>query len=136
MRDDFFQRVGDRKVDFIEDYMGPFFASVAENIRAINPDWILFAELDPMAGFFGPGFPADTPPNTVNAGHWYDIVTLATKTFSPNFSLDAMTGEIATAAERFPGALRTPARQIRPDVRDGEWRRADSRSANAESRLI
>src|SRR5277367_764008 len=99
LRDNFFERVGDRKVDFIEDYMGPFFASVAENIRATNPDWILFAELDPMAGFFGPGFPADTPPNTVNAGHWYDIVTLATKTFSPNFSLDAMTGEIATAAE-------------------------------------
>jgi hypothetical protein len=99
LRDNFFERVGDRKVDFIEDYMGPFFASVAENIRAINPDWILFAELDPMAGFFGPGFPADTPPNTVNAGHWYDVVTLATKTFNSNFSLDAMTGEIAAAAE-------------------------------------
>ena len=26
LRDDFFQRVGDRKVNFIEDYMGPFFA--------------------------------------------------------------------------------------------------------------
>src|SRR3984885_2003567 len=99
LRDNFFERVGDRKVDFIEDYMGPFFASVAENIRAINPDWILFAELDPMAGFFGPGFPADTPPNTVNAGHWYDVVTLATKNFNSNFSLDAMTGEIAAAAE-------------------------------------
>ncbi len=99
-RDDFFQRVGDRKVNFIEDYMGPFFASVAETMREINPDWILFAELDPMAGFLGPGFPADTPPNTVNAGHWYDVVTLATKTFSPNFSLDVLTGEIATAAEQ------------------------------------
>ncbi|MGH7923371.1 MAG: cellulase family glycosylhydrolase [Candidatus Binatus sp.] len=100
LRDDFFQRVGDRKVNFIEDYMGPFFASVAENIRRINPDWILFAELDPLSGFFGPGFPAETPPDTVNAGHWYDVFTLATKTFSPNFSLDVMTGEIATVAEQ------------------------------------
>ena len=99
LRDDFFQRVGDRKVNFIEDYMGPFFARVAENIREINPDWILFAELDPLSGFFGPGFPADTPPNTVNAGHWYDVVTLSTKTFNPNFSLGAMTGEVAEAAE-------------------------------------
>ncbi len=99
LRDDFFRRVGDRKVNFIEDYMGPFFARVAENIREINPDWILFAELDPLSGFFGPGFPADTPPNTVNAGHWYDVVTLSTKTFNPNFSLGAMTGEVAEAVE-------------------------------------
>src|SRR5260370_28089702 len=35
LRDDFFQRVGDRKVNFIEDYMGPFFASVAESMREI-----------------------------------------------------------------------------------------------------
>ncbi|HZC45353.1 MAG TPA: hypothetical protein VE243_02695, partial [Candidatus Acidoferrum sp.] len=100
LRDDFFRRIGDRKVNFIEDYMGPFFARVAENMRAINPDWILFAELDPFSGFFGPGYPADTPPNTVNANHWYDVITLATKTFSPNFSLDVLAGEVATAAEQ------------------------------------
>jgi hypothetical protein len=98
LREDFFQRVGDRKVNLIEDYMGPFFARVAENIRRINPDWILFAELDPLSGFLGPGFPAETPPNSVNAGHWYDVVLAATKMFSPNFSLDVLTGEIATAA--------------------------------------
>jgi len=99
LRDDFFQRVGDRKVNFIEDYMGPFFARVAENMRAINPDWILFLELDPFSGFLAPKFPADTPPNSVNAGHWYDVVTLATKTFNPNFSLEVLAGENATAAE-------------------------------------
>jgi glycosyl hydrolase family 5/cellulase (glycosyl hydrolase family 5) len=100
LREQYFQRVGDRKVDFVEDYMGPFFARVAENIREINPDWILFAELDPLAGFFGEGFPKDIPPSTVHAGHWYDVVTLSTKTFNPNFSLDVLTGEIATAAEK------------------------------------
>jgi len=100
LREDFFKRVGDRKVNFIEDYMGPFFARVAENIRRINPHWILFAELDPFSGFFAPRFPAGTPPNTVNAGHWYDVVLAATKMFSPNFSLDVLTGEISTTAER------------------------------------
>src|SRR5258708_37457937 len=83
----------------MEDYMGPCRVLVAENIRCITPAWILFAELDPLSGFFGPGFPGETPPNTVNAGHWYDVVTLATKTFNPNFSLGAMTGEIAAAAK-------------------------------------
>jgi hypothetical protein len=100
IRDDFFSRVGDNKVGFIEDYMGPFLARVAANIREVNPDWILFAELDPLTGFFGPGFPAETPANTVNANHWYDIVTLATKTFNPNFSLDLKSGEMATEASQ------------------------------------
>lgn len=100
LRDDFFQRVGDRKVNFIEDYIGPFFTRVAENMRAINPDWILFAELDPLSGFLGPGFPAETPKNSVNAGHWYDIVTLGTKTFRTDLSLGPMSGETAAIAEQ------------------------------------
>lgn len=98
LRDDFFERVGDREVSLVDDYFGPFLRSVAENIRAINPDWMLFAELDPLSGFRGIAFPADTPSNTVNASHWYDIFTLASKTFSPNFSLDLFTGERATRA--------------------------------------
>jgi hypothetical protein len=100
LRDNFFQRVGDRTVNYIADYMGPFFARVAANIREVNPDWILFAELDPLSGFLGPGFPEDTPRNTVNANHWYDITTLATKTFNPNFSLGLKTEEMATEAAR------------------------------------
>ena len=109
LRENFFQRVGDRDVDHIVDYMGPFFAHVAANIREINPDWMLFAEMDPLSGFFGPGFPPDTPPNTVNASHWYDITTLATKTFNPNFNLDlsgdAMAAEAALIQERYTRQL-------------------------------
>ena len=98
IRDDYFRRVGDRKVSFVEDYMGPFFARVAANIREINPGWMLFAELDPFSGFSDERFPSETPANTVNAGHWYDIFTLATKTFDPKFSLDLVTGEVAAGA--------------------------------------
>jgi hypothetical protein len=98
LRDNFFQQVGDRKVDFITDYLGPFFSGVAAVIREVNREWILFAELDPLSGFIGPGFPTDTPPNTVNANHWYDITTLATKTFNLNFSLDRHSEEMAIAA--------------------------------------
>ncbi len=109
LRDNFFQRVGDRDVDHVVDYMGPFFARVAVNIRAINPDWMLFAEMDPLSGFFGPGFPPDTPPNTVNASHWYDVTTLATKTFNRNFNLelngDAMAAEVAQIQERYTRQL-------------------------------
>ncbi|MHB8380983.1 MAG: cellulase family glycosylhydrolase [Candidatus Binataceae bacterium] len=98
LRNEFFQLVKDRRVNFIEDYMGPFFTRVAQKMRAINPDWILFAELDPLSGFIGPGFPVETPDNTVNAGHWYDIATLGRKTFRTDLGLDAMTGEQAAIA--------------------------------------
>ena len=60
--------------------MGPFFQRVSRRIRAVEPDWLLFAELDPGEGL-AHGFPKDTPRGTVNASHWYDIVTLGTKQF-------------------------------------------------------
>ena len=100
MREEFFRRVGDRKVDYVDDYFAPFFARVSDTMREVNPDWILFAELDPMSAFSAHPFPAEVPANTVNASHWYDIVTLATKTFSANFSLDRLSGEMAAAADQ------------------------------------
>jgi hypothetical protein len=54
---------------------------VAAEVRKIDNDWLIFAELDPFKGFTGEGFPKGTPERTVNASHWYDIVTLATKNF-------------------------------------------------------
>ena len=127
LREDFFQRVGDRKVSFIEDYMGPFFTRVAENMRAINPDWILFAELDPLSGFLGPGFPADTPARSVNAGHWYDIVTLGTKTFRTDFNLGAMSGETASAAAQI---------QTRYEQQLGRFAKASERIGGGAPTLI
>src|SRR5579872_2187265 len=109
LRDNFFQRVGDRQVDHVVDYVGPFFARVAANIREINPDWMLFAEMDPFAAFAGSKFPPDTPRNTVNASHWYDVAMLASKTFNPNLSLDlgsdAMAAEAAQIQERYTRQL-------------------------------
>jgi len=96
IRDDFFQRVGDRRVDHVADYMAPFFARVADNMREINPDWMLFAELDPFSAFVGQGFPPDMPANTVNASHWYDIKTLTSKTFRVDFDLE-LSGDTAAA---------------------------------------
>jgi hypothetical protein len=61
--------------------MAPFFRRVAAEVRKIDNDWLIFAELDPFKGFTGEGFPKGTPERTVNASHWYDIVTLATKNF-------------------------------------------------------
>lgn len=80
-REDFFSHVHGRRIDPEADAMVPFFNRVAETIRAINPDWLVFAEFDPFQTAHGQGFPKGCPERMVNASHWYDIVTLVTKTF-------------------------------------------------------
>jgi hypothetical protein len=81
LREDFFQAARGRPIDADHDGMAPFFRRVAAEVRKIDNDWLIFAELDPFKGFTGEGFPKGTPERTVNASHWYDIVTLATKNF-------------------------------------------------------
>lgn len=81
LREDFFRVVGDRPVNVKQDYMAPFFKRMADAVRAVCTDWLLFVELDPFAIMLGHSFPDDTPDNAVNASHWYDFVTLSTKHF-------------------------------------------------------
>jgi hypothetical protein len=63
------------------DFMAPFFNKVAETTRAIRPDWLVFAEVDPFRGASGETFPEGSPKGMVNASHWYDLGTLVRKTF-------------------------------------------------------
>ena len=80
--EDFFRSRDGRPLDHENDLMAPFFVKVAEAIRAVKPDWMLFAELSPYVFGAGRGFPA-MPERTVNASHWYDIDILRTKRFDP-----------------------------------------------------
>lgn len=77
----FFLERGGHIFEIETDFMVPFFQRVEKGIRSINPDWLIFAELDPQKGLTH-GFPDGTPSRTVNASHWYDIVTLSTKEFN------------------------------------------------------
>jgi hypothetical protein len=92
LRDDLFTHSGGHELSLADDGYGPFFQRVAETIRAHNPDWAVFAELDPYAVFARRGFPARLPERTVNAGHWYDARLLHTKDY------DAATDPAETAA--------------------------------------
>lgn len=89
--EDFFVARNGRTFEMERDFMGPFFSRVAERMRAIDKDWLLFAEMDPGGGL-SHGFPPDTPERTVNASHWYDIVTLVTKRFDFPVKLNPYTG--------------------------------------------
>lgn len=91
--EDHFQRVGDRAIEVNRDYMAPFFRAAADTIRAVRSDWLLFAEVDPFDLILGHGFPADAPDRTVNASHWYDISSLVTKRFAPDYLKHVLTGQ-------------------------------------------
>lgn len=80
---DFFRRQHGQTFDLERDGMGPFFRAVAATIRAVRPDWLLFAEINPHATAHGRGFPEGMPASTVNASHWYDIRLLWSKSFDP-----------------------------------------------------
>jgi hypothetical protein len=79
----FFTHRGGRKLSIEADYMNPFFARVTGAVRGVRKDWMIFAEVSPFRAFIGGGFAPGAPERTVNASHWYDILTLASKRFRP-----------------------------------------------------
>ena len=101
--EEFFSHRDGERLDIARDFMGAFFTRVADRIRAINPDWLLFAELDPGSGF-SHDFPEDTPRDTVNASHWYDVVTLVTKLYLYPTWYNVFTGKTVEGAAAIEGA--------------------------------
>lgn len=90
LREDAFQVLDGRRVDHDADFMAPFIRAVAQTVRAVRDDWLVFAELDPFEAAMGHGFPAGMPERCVNANHWYDARTLVTKTFDPGFDAERL----------------------------------------------
>jgi hypothetical protein len=87
------------RVSLIEDCVGPFFRDVARTIRAQQPDWLLFAEIEPSAASLGRGFPRDMPEAWVDASHWYDLDILVSKSFAP------ASADMGALGERYRRAL-------------------------------
>lgn len=77
--EDFFQRHRGNPIRIADAIMAPFFNEVAQTIRRVRRDWLVFAELNPSATATGERFPAAMPAQWVNASHWYDIQSLRTK---------------------------------------------------------
>nr|WP_295107577.1 cellulase family glycosylhydrolase [uncultured Caulobacter sp.] len=88
--EDFFRLKDGQPIDHENQCMGPFFARVAETVRAVRPDWLLFAELCPYLVGTGRFFPDAMPERSVNASHWYDIDILRKKRFDPDQHTDPL----------------------------------------------
>jgi hypothetical protein len=85
-----FQTVGDRTVNFDQDYMFPFITKVAETIRTVNPDWLIFAEKDAKEVFYDPDFPENVTNGIVNSTHWYDNALNGQKKFMYPITMDVI----------------------------------------------
>ncbi|WP_367613611.1 hypothetical protein [Sphingomonas sp. AP4-R1] len=95
VRENFFQQRDGRALVASEDAYAPLFHRVAQVTRSHEPDWGVFAEIEPYAGLSGEGFPAEMPERSINASHWYDFSVLYTKRFTPEAAYDFGTGETA-----------------------------------------
>jgi hypothetical protein len=113
LRNDHFTHVGQRAVDLEDDYMQPFFHRVAQTVRAVREDWLLFVEMNPYKAAAGRTFPAPAPERCVNSSHWYDITMLRTKEFPYPDAVDPGSGlpgpGAAAVRERYVNEMRTMA---------------------------
>ena len=96
-QNEYFQRKGDQDCNLERDYMAPFFRRVADTIRAVRSDWLVFAEIDPFE-VVTHGLPKGCPERTVNASHWYDVSALVLKSFTSDRRDDVLTGRVQQGA--------------------------------------
>ncbi|MHA1147689.1 MAG: cellulase family glycosylhydrolase [Promethearchaeota archaeon] len=75
LKNDAFQVVKGKRINFNEDFMFPFMNRVAENLYQIREDWLIFGEMEAKDVIFNPdmSIPPKVPKNFVNATHWYDF---------------------------------------------------------------
>lgn len=94
LRNDHFSVRNGRPVDFIDDYYAAFVERYATAIREVIPNVMIFV-VPPYDAMLGERrLPADFPENVVNAGHWYDELTVGTKRFSGRVNYDTRNGKI------------------------------------------
>lgn len=115
LRPDHFTSLNGAPLDIGRDVMRPFYARVAATVRAVRPDWLIFAEADPFGGH---GLPAGCPPGTVNASHWYDLATLVTKRYTPGKVRDLLTGTTHEGHDAVVAAYTAGLKRLR-DIGDG-----------------
>ncbi len=98
LRPGYFARVGDRPVDFANDYLRSFANRYAREIRSVDPDAVIFVEGAPGQG--PPRWGSEDEPDVVNATHWYDGTTLFTRNFIPFLGVDFHTHKLIFGRRR------------------------------------
>jgi len=102
LKNDYFVIKHGKKVSFFSEYLSPFIMKYSEVIRSIIPSTIIFVEGPAFRAFLGNKLEFDLPKNLeplVNASHWYDIITLATKNAMTKLNFDLINRKPITGEE-------------------------------------
>ncbi|MCX7029574.1 MAG: cellulase family glycosylhydrolase [Spirochaetes bacterium] len=89
LRPDYFAAVGGRRVSFGSDFLRPFLARIGREIHAVDPGALLFIEDSPQRRELR--WSAADGANAVHAAHWYDVLTMFRKRFTPWMYVDGRT---------------------------------------------
>ncbi len=86
LKPDYFSMRKNMPVNFAADYMAPFVDEFARAMREVDPKCIIFMEDEPDINPRVRNLDHLKP--LVNAGHWYDVMTLLSKRYFSWFTLD------------------------------------------------
>nr|MDQ2996264.1 cellulase family glycosylhydrolase [Chloroflexota bacterium] len=115
-RPDHFSRIDGRAVDFDRDFFRPFANRFARAIREADPRALIFVE--PVVGRAPPQWgPADAL-GIVYAPHWYDLLVLFTKRFSPMLAIDLLARRLAIGPRRIRAAFARQVANLQREARD------------------
>ncbi|MHB1921018.1 MAG: cellulase family glycosylhydrolase [Chitinophagaceae bacterium] len=85
---DYFREADGHPINFNREFFRPFILKYAAAIRSVDPRYLIFAEPVVMPPLPLPEFCLPQTGHFVNAGHWYDGITLFTKKYFPFFTVN------------------------------------------------
>ncbi len=109
----FFNQVNGKQVDFNRDFLKPFINSFSQSIREVDPQAVIFIESEPQTSL--PIWSDSDAKKIVNANHWYDGVTLHTKNFNPNFTLDLDTTKLVFGKKKVFSLFKKQLKKIKDE---------------------
>ncbi len=84
-----FSRVRGHKINFVDDYLKPFYYRFTDAMRSVKKKHLIFVEGVPNTVY--PTWNDNDPKQVAYAGHWYDAATLFFKSFNRFFNIEATT---------------------------------------------
>jgi hypothetical protein len=96
LKKDHFSKIDGRSPVFADDFLKPFLAKFINAVKEADEYSLFFVEgiANCKKEDSHPAWSKDDPPNTVNAFHWYDGLSLFTKTFRSWFNADPDTKKL------------------------------------------
>jgi hypothetical protein len=95
LRNNFFSQYQGRRVEFADDFLKPFITKYINAMKETDKQSLFFIEGLPKSTRENahPSWGKDDPANTVNAFHWYDGLSLFTKSFRSWFTINTDTSK-------------------------------------------